>query len=444
MHVDSNPPTPRPSSPSAAATAPAGVQPFGPPWGSSAREESSGEVAAGSRGGFGLVLGGLCVLGALAPPAAAAPQGTGAPPRVMVSTTSDFDPVSGLPALTDAALPMVGASALPSAHFTHLQWQGTVGFEPTDIDAVTRVPGTVPGSAASLAFSLLSNEGGVLDGDVVVFDGAGGLRTLVSEDDLLTALARTDADVDVDALAFDDAGDLLFSLHGSLDDSSVGAVEDGDVLKLDGSGALTRLLTEAEVQTRFTAATGSTAAVGDVNGLSWVLGEPWVTTQGPSSWDGAVIGVGTFPVVILDEAQVGLGGAELDAISYARVGDEIPSFVIDRSAASGGDSFQATLSGAPGSAHVVLFSGATGHVTSPLAAGWGTLVQDQSDPWFQMTFADLAASFVVLDAVGRLDVIYQLPVGLAGLGFDGELGWSFQMLDVNTLELSAPGRLVEL
>jgi hypothetical protein len=366
-----------------------------------------------------------------------------APPRVLVSTTSDLDPVNNLPSISDAGLPMVGGMQVASAHFVDLHWQGVLGYVPTDVDAVARIPGAVPGSAESLAFSLLSNEGGVKDGDVIVLDGLGGMRPFVTEDTILAAIGRTDADIDLDGIAFDEGGLLLFSLQSDLDNTVLGSLADGDILRLELNGGLTRVLSEAEVQTRFTLATGSTGSIGDVNGIEWVGGEPWVTTQGPSSWDGAVVAVGVSPIVLLDETLVGLGGAELDALSYARPGDEIPSFSTNVIGGSAGDSLLVDFFGSPNAGQLVLFSGAASTYSTPTAGGFGSLYLDPSDMWFQSTLSNLGANFVALDATGYKRLTYTLPISAVwALGFAGEEGWSFQTLDITSLELSAPGRIL--
>src|SRR5262245_42999716 len=134
-------------------------------------------------------------------------------PRVVVSTTDDVPPAAGLafPA-TDADLMVIGSGQPVEPHFMGGHFQGSTGFLPTDIDAFTRLPGPQPGRAESLVFSLLSNEAGFLDGDILGLASNGGAVMLLSELDVATALGASGANIDVDALSYDDQGRILFSL----------------------------------------------------------------------------------------------------------------------------------------------------------------------------------------------------------------------------------------
>ena len=75
-----------------------------------------------------------------------------APPRVLVSTTSDV-PALGL---DDADLVAVGGQAAVEPWFVSANFLATAGIRPSDVDAFGWRPQTVPGSAASMAFSISS------------------------------------------------------------------------------------------------------------------------------------------------------------------------------------------------------------------------------------------------------------------------------------------------
>jgi hypothetical protein len=364
-------------------------------------------------------------------------------PRLFVSTTDDT--TVGTAIFDDASLIAVGGNAtLPSDHFAANHWLATIGFVPTDVDALARTPAAAPGSADSLVFSFLSSEGGVEDGDVLGLAVGGGLSVLVSEIDLVTALGDPAANVDVDALAYDDQARLLFSLQTDLTTASLGTLSDGDVLRYD-AGVVTLVLSEAEVQARFTAATGSTSAIGDVLGLEWLQGEVVASVQSPSAWDGALFTCGTVPLVVADENQVGLGGTELDALSLVKPGEEISGFTIDRSQASPGETFLAEFHGRPASAQLVLMCGNAGYYPFTHKPGFGAFFFDLNDPWLNAVVTAPGLPVVFLDGNGYFATNYTLPsTTVYGLGFGGEEGWSFQMIDGSTLEVSAPGRIEKL
>src|SRR5262249_25937671 len=153
--------------------------------------------------------------------------------------------------------------------------------------------------------------------------------------------------------AYDDQGRMLFSLQNDLVGSVLGTVEDGDVLRY-ANGVVTRVLSEADVQAKFTQATGLTSAILDVLSLEFVNGEVWVTTQSPSAFDGAVLSCGATPAIVIDEAAMGLGGAEIDALALARPGDETSGFVLDATDLPAGGTLHADFVGRPNSLQLVL------------------------------------------------------------------------------------------
>ena len=366
-------------------------------------------------------------------------------PRLSVSTTANVAPAaSPIGAIDDAALSFVGDGAPVRPQFAAGNWLATAHFEPADIDGFARRPGFAPGSAASMAFSLLSNEGGFLDGDVITFLPGSGAEVLVFESQITAALGRPEANIDLDAISFDDRSRLYFSLQADLTGTSVGDVADGDVLRLDGPNQVSVVFTESVVQNQFTAATGLSDSIGDVQGLEWVGGEVWVVTQAPSSHDGAVFRAVGTPAVLLDEGQVGLGGAELDAIAFARPADEILSFTLSATSALPGEVVQVEAYGDPGELLLVLPAGQAGYIDFSAFPGFGGFYLHPMDPWLSQALTHPTSYFVTLDGSGRYSTTWTLPVAsMAGMGPGGE-GWSVQVVGISQREPSAPWRVTRL
>ncbi|MEQ1892440.1 MAG: hypothetical protein ABL998_07875 [Planctomycetota bacterium] len=369
-------------------------------------------------------------------------QGTA---RVAVSTTDDVPTAAGFP-ISDGDLVAVEAGQPVTPHFLGGHFQATCGFTPSDIDAFSRLAGPRNGSGESLVFSLLSNEGGFLDGDLIVLARGSGATLLISELDLANAAGMPGENIDVDALAYDDQGRILFSLTTDHVSATLGALSDGDILRLEtGLGGVTRILDEAEVQTRFTQATGLSDAILDVQALEWAGGELWCCVQSPSRHDGSVIRLNGAPGVVFDENAMGLGGAEVDALGPIRPGDELPCFRMDPSEALPGDSLQVEVYGEPGALLMVLMGGNSGYLDFSRFAGFGGWYLAPSDPWLTAQLAARTVPYVVLDGSGRYSKTFALPPGTEyGLGLGGEQGWSFQVLDITGRTLSAPFRVKRL
>lgn len=370
----------------------------------------------------------------------AAAQGT----RVVVSTTDDVAVTAGLPFPGgDGDLLAVESAQPPSPYLAGGHFQASCGFIPGDIDAFAHLPGSRPGRAGGRVFSLLSNEGGFLDGDLIAVGTAGGASLLISELDLATALGDPSANIDVDALAYDDQGRVLFSLNTDLTTPTLGLVKDGDVYRLElGFTGVTLVLDEGTVQAAFTLATGLPDAVLDLQALEWAGGELWGAVQSPTRHDGSIIAFGTNPRVVLDENAMGLAGAEVDALGDLRPGDEIPVFHISPEGAFPGDMTHIETRGRPGAVLMVLMAGNTGFINFPRAPGFGGWYFARNDAWLNAVLTTRSIPFVFLDGAGKYSVDWALPTGTeAGLGLAGELGWSFQLMDVATREVSAPFRV---
>ena len=307
--------------------------------------------------------------------------------------------------------------------------------------AAAHRPGSTPGRADSNVFSLLSNEGGFLDGDIIALAFGGGATLLVSELDVATALGSAGANIDVDALAYDDQGRILFSLSDPL-----GSVQDGDILRIEpGFAATTLVLSEADVQARFTQATGLTDPILDVLSLEWAGGSLWCSVQSPTRHDGSVLALMGTPQVVFDENTLGLGGAEIDALGTQRPGDEIPVFHMSKQEALAGDAVHVEARGRPGAFAYVFMGGRSGHLDFRRFAGFGGLYLDPFDPWLSALRLSHALPIVRFDGAGRYAIDWNLPSGPEfGVGMAGELGWSFQLLETQPMRLSAPFRVEKL
>ena len=365
--------------------------------------------------------------------------------RVAVSTTDDVPTAAAFP-VGDGDLVAVESGVPVEPHFLGGHFQAATGFTPGDIDAFTRLAGPRPGSAESIVFSLLSNEGGFLDGDVLGLTRGTGAALLVSELDLASALGMPGENIDVDALSYDDQGRLLFSLNTDHVSATLGPVSDGDILRLEPNLAgVTRLYSESDVQARFTQATGLVDAILDVQAVEWAGGEMWCAVQSPSRHDGSIVRLGGTPAIVIDENAMGLGGAEVDALGPVRAGDELPCFRIAPVEALPGDTIHVEAHGAPSSILMVLMAGRSGYVDFSRIAGFGGWYLDRTDPWLRGLMAAGRVPIAVLDGSGNFSMDWALPPGTEhGLGLGGEQGWSFQVLDVTTATLSAPFRVRRL
>ncbi len=333
----------------------------------------------------------------------------------------------------------------PSTFFSEGHWQAVCGFVPSDIDGLGRRPSGTPGSAGAYAFSFLANEGGFLDGDVLGFAVGGGFEVIVSETELLAALGVPSANIDLDALDFDGQGCLYFSLQSDLTGTVLGMVEDGDVLCYEpATTKVSMFLTEPEIQAMFSSATGLAGSIGDVQAIESTAGVLWVVTQGPSSHDGAVLECSFNPRILVEEDEMGLNGAEIDALCDIGPSDDIPTLTMTPVAAAPGDALSIELNGDPNTIYIALLSGATGWVDFRSRPGFGAWYFDPNDPWLAM-FLGPMPPMAVTDGQGSFAGSFTLPTApVFGLGFSGEEGWSFQVMALPSLETSAPFRVTKL
>jgi hypothetical protein len=369
--------------------------------------------------------------------------GASAQVHLHVSTSGDVSLPSGV--VEDAAVLTATKPTGPHSFFGAGHWRAVAGLVPTDVDAFARIPSMPQGSADSIAFSLLSNQGGFLDGDVLGLAPGGGFEVIVSEAELLGALGLPAANVDVDALDFDVQGCLLFSLQSDLMGTVLGDVADGDVLCYEPPlGKIWIERTEAEIQALFTLATGLSASIGDVQAIDHVAGNLWVVPQAPSSHDGAVLVCTPNPYFYVDEDGMGLGGAEVDALSLAEPNDDVPTFTLEPAAGAPGSPTTVTLRGQPNTIYIALMAGHTGWVDFSARPGFGAFYMDPSDPWLSTILGMPSPPYAVTDAQGFFTTPWTLPTAsLHGVGFGGEEGWSFQVMELPSLETSAPFRVLK-
>jgi hypothetical protein len=231
-------------------------------------------------------------------------------------------------------------------------------------------------------------------------------------------------------------------MQNDLDGTVIGLLQDGDVLRIDAAGVLHIVMTEPEIGAKFAIATGTGSSIGDVQGIDWQGGELWVVTQSPSDFDGAVIAVGATPYVVMDEAAAALGGAEIDALSFLRPGEELARIYLETTTAAPGDVVRFDFLGEPNGIYLVLQCGGTGYHRFPMLNGFESLYFDPADPWLAAELGSLADNIAIMSPAGSLifDSAHP-PAAVFGRGFGGERGWSFQMIDLATREVSAPARL---
>lgn len=380
-----------------------------------------------------------------------APEGLAqeAPARWIVSTTStvpDTPETQALMDRDDACLFRVTNGEEAFAHATRGNWFAMAGMVPGDIDGVAfRSPGTSAAHREGLVFSLLSNEAGFLDGDVLGLGFGGGLERVVAEEDIALALGVPGAALDLDGLDFDGEGRLVFSLQADITGTMLGDVERGDVLRMEGPGAVSRLATTDDVQFALDMAAASigvaSGALGDVHGIAVVGADLFVVVQSPSSMDGAILRMGVAPKLVMDEAAVGLAGAELDALAALPAGFDVGAIALDQHTAVPGIAVHGEGHGfTPGAPVLLMMAGAPGPGLALGVGGFGELLMDPTDSFWLGAFGG-AFPVEVADGMGRFAVDFGLPGSSVGAAWAGTTGWSFQAFDLGNQSLTAPFRV---
>lgn len=367
------------------------------------------------------------------------------PDRWLVSTTAIVAPEIGLIDGDDVCLFQVEVGMPAFTHTARGHWFAQAGFIPGDVDAIAMLPGTAAGRRGSIAFSLLSNEGGFLDGDILGVGPNGALEVLVTESTLLAALGLPLGGIDVDGLDFDDQGRLLFSLQNNASGSVIGYVNNGDILRLEANGGLSRVYAEDEVQAALDVALTDAglpiAPLGDVHGIAFFGGDVYVAVQSPTAVDGSILRMGSVPALVADEVSLGLQGSELDGLVALGANWNVGSVGLDHSSAMPGNVVRGEGHGfTPDSLVMILMAGQPGFGLDLGFGGFGELFIDPNDPWLQVAAA-AGFSLVASDASGSFGMDFQLPPGEWGGMWSGGQGWSFQALDLANLELTAPFRV---
>ena len=318
--------------------------------------------------------------------------------------------------------------------------------EPDDLDALELVaPAAGKPMTAGVYFSLVSDQGTILDGDIVRFNPAqpgGGVEVVYSESFLVSAVGADDGNIDVDGMAFQPDGSLLFSLA---EDESIGSgsmvVEDDAVWILaSGASQATILYSAAEIDQWVEHALGIPVSVGDLKALEWYQGELLFTVQSPSSDDATVFSSGAQGKVFegLAEANLGFTNA-VEADALALFEDEpFPSLKLDVSRAAEGDPIQVDMAGlTPTQPFLILVAYA------PLAAGssiglpgFGAVTMDPQDLLFQLGLLNAPALMGAADALGRAGYNNTAPLR-GGVPYDLVM----QVVDLSNKAVSNPAVL---
>jgi hypothetical protein len=207
----------------------------------------------------------------------------------------------------DAWIRRNDAEAGAKVYWPRQGWQALLGDEDGDgffdsvpgVDALVWAPtaiveqGRASPSPQDFLFSFTRSGLGYADGDLLRIDPKGGFLMSYAESDFLIALGISGGGFDLDAATLFE-GELLFSVRDSLLGTTLGTVEDGDILALDiSTQQVRRLYSEAEVQAFVDQATGQSHPIGAVTALA-VHPETQsllFCVQGPSSQDATVFRV---------------------------------------------------------------------------------------------------------------------------------------------------------
>lgn len=282
-------------------------------------------------------------------------------------------------------------------HFGDRNGDGHVDT-PGDIDALEFVaPGAGAPVVSGVYFSLVQDQGGFHDGDILRFDPSSpaGVEVFVKESELTAALQANDGNIDVDAVAFLDDGSVLFSLA---EDETVGpqqvVVFDDDVLiwrpGLLGAGVYK---TGLELETIAEAALGKAISIGDVKGLEAEGGELLFTIQSPSSDDATIFSTAGGGQIALAEAAMGFA-SNVEADALAIVPSEPPASARFASpTATAGNNMSVSFEGlTPSQPFVLLLSTASRLAGGGFAMpGWGVLALDPNEPLFLIGLANAKA-----------------------------------------------------
>jgi hypothetical protein len=361
-----------------------------------------------------------------------------APLQFLVSTSSDLGSLStALPFLEDQHALLVGPGLQPRPFLTDAHWRAMSALLPGDIDGLA-LDRSQTHAFQALRFSLLSDEAGFLDGDILGLKPGGGFEVVLSELTLTADLGVSGSSIDVDGFDFDTVGGLYFTLQNDLPGTVLGNVLDGDVLYRSPSGVITRPFSEAQVQQAVATIAGGSVTVGDVQGIAYDPAGICVAVQSPSAYDGAVVLLGATPSLIASESDMSLGGGELDGLTIWP--QSMPQCGVWYEEQGSPGAGRAVLYGAPFEVLTLIPAALPGYEAAQYFPGFGAWCLTPNDVLINQAVVQGLPVFA-LDGQGRYEFAVNLQPALAGLGFGGKSGYTFQPLSLSTAELGAPVRV---
>jgi hypothetical protein len=361
-----------------------------------------------------------------------------APLQLLVSTSSDIGSLSpALPFLEDQHALLVGPGLEPRPFLTDAHWRAMSALLPGDIDGLA-LDRNQTHAFQALRFSLLADEAGFLDGDILGLNPGGGFTVVISELTLTADLGVSGTSIDVDAFDLDTLGGLYFSLQSDLPGTLLGNVLDGDVLYRHPSGVMSRAFSEAEVQQAVSTLAGGAVSVGDVQGIAYDPSGISVAVQSPSAYDGAIVLLGSTTALLATEADLALGGAELDGLTFWPQNMPQSGVWYENQGTPG--SGRAVLHGAPFDVLTLIPAAVPGYEAAQYFPGFGAWCLFPGDGLISLSLFQGLPVFG-LDGLGRHEIVVNLQPALAGLGFGGKSGYTFQPLNMTTAELGAPVRV---
>ncbi|MEQ8765364.1 MAG: hypothetical protein RL885_15625 [Planctomycetota bacterium] len=368
----------------------------------------------------------LCLVSAVlfVCPSTASAQGT----SLMFSTSGDAQ----LPGRTadDGEVCRFVAGGTPVVHFNGAGLTALLGELPTDIDGL-HFEGTGRPSYRSFQFSLLSDQLGFQDGDILTLDAAGQIVLVLDEASIAAALGIPGSAIDVDGFTYNAQGELLVTIDGN-----VGSIQDGDVYRIPAGGQAVLMYSEDQIRALVENALGTTlSSIGDTLGLAWdpASNKLAFTVQSPSSDDATVFvdDQGGRVIAGYTEADFGFGNAvELNAIAFTTAPvDGMPTLDVDDATPAEGATIQLSLSsGTPNGLYWLMASGQP--LYQPYGPGLGgteVWLLDPNDP----TYQQLAGNWWRF--IGRWDAQGQAVISTTVPFFGGQKVTSW----VQTVDLSA-------
>ena len=373
------------------------------------------------------------------------------PTRLLMSTSQPSD-FPGARMVSDAALLVRPAGSDVRPYLAESAWHGLLGdldgdgsFDlPAGVDALSfgpRMTGEDRG-VHSLWFSTDRDGPGYRDGDILMVNGLGVIQVVYAESELQQALQPSSGGLDIDALSRRDDGLLLVSLKDGLASTTVGAIEDGDLILWDPiAGAVQLHATEQQVQSWVDVATGGSSAIGDLKSVTWTVGgELWFTIQSPTAADATVFGNAGGGRILLgwEENDWGFyGSVEVDGLANFDGQHGLPmQLQLQSEIASPSDTVVLRVRDAKAGERIEVLAGVTSSWTFSGGAGLGVqtlnptlgpavVLPRPTDPPLYADAFGRAAMQLVLPAVAAQyagsDFLIQAAGGLSGLSTPARL-----------------------